>query len=41
MESEIVTVSIGPGTIAPDNPAANELAASNSISIKLSRLKIG
>lgn len=32
-ESDMVTVSIGPGTRAPDNPAAKEVAISNNVSI--------
>jgi hypothetical protein len=31
----MVTVIIGPGTMAPDNPTANDVAVNISISIKL------
>jgi hypothetical protein len=34
-ESEIVTVSIGPGTKAPESPTAKEVAANRNISIKI------
>jgi hypothetical protein len=32
-ESEMVTVSMGPGTNAPDNPTPNEVKANKTISI--------
>ena len=32
-ESETITVNMGPGTNAPDNPTPNEVNANNAISI--------